>query len=260
MKKKTKLIIEIFAAVTLIVLLSVGIFSSSAVSEDPADSYEYQEAEYEEYGIDLWFDYSFRKTFTSDTESTGRDTFSIYMAKNEVESCQFVLYSDDDFTGLTAEVTDFTDGNGNSVNAEIYYEYYITTDHLNKNTVWGATESNNFIREGETPDPIAPLDNVGAFNLIGGKSQAFLIRAKTLDDSVAGWYSARLNVKDNDGYVIKTATVYLHVWDFALSEKTALETAFLIGSENRWGGNYKVFYDYMLDHRMCGFDIPNGIY
>ena len=69
----------------------------------------------EDSDLELWFDHSFRKNFTSDTTSTGKDTYSIYMAKNEKESAQFVLYSDTDMPGMTAEVSDFEDGDGEAL-------------------------------------------------------------------------------------------------------------------------------------------------
>lgn len=256
---KNKIIIISAALLLSLLFCCIAVSASGIVSDDPADSYEYIEAEYEDYDIDLWFDYSFRKTFTGDTESTGMDTFSIYMAKNETESAQFVLYSEEDKEGLTAEITPFENENGDTVSAEIYYEMYITVENLDTALIAGYDGTDTVIRNGEIPDPVAPLQNVGAFKLNGGKSQAFLIRAKTTDESESGWYSAILSVKDSDGYCVKTAEVYLYVWNFAIPEENHLQTAFFIDNENAYGGNYKIFYDYLLENRLCGMDIPGGI-
>lgn len=253
---------KLLAVISLAAVICAGIFSSSAASDDPADSYVKQTAPNEDETLQLWFDYSFRKTLTSDTTSTGKDTFSIYMAKNEIESAQFVLYSETDKTGLLAEVTDFTDGNGNTVPAEIYYEMYVTVKDMNTQTVWG---DNNYIREGETPDPVMEISRLGTttkpatFKLNGGKSQAFLIRAKSSETTPAGWYSAQLNIKNADGDVIKTATIYCHVWDFVISEETRMQTSLYTGSDISYGGSYQEYYDYLLENRLNAMDLPGGV-
>ncbi len=264
MKKTTKRLLEVLTVAVLLCVLLVGVFSASAVSDDPADSYVKQNAANEDSSLSMWFDHSFRKTFTSDVTSTGKETYSIYMAKNEIESAQVVLYSATDRTGMNIEVTDFTDGNGNTVPAELYYEMYVTTSKLNSAYVLGATANDTIIRSGETPDPVLPYSALGTkskpatFKLNAGKSQAFLIRATSAEDTPAGWYSAQLNVYDSNGNQVKTATVYLHVWDFVISDETALQTAFFMGNNTSYGGSYQAFYDYFLENRLNAMDVPGG--
>ena len=94
MKKLLKNLFLCAVCAALLTALLVGVFTSSAASDDPADSYQRQAAPYEDSSIDLWFEHSFKKVFTSDTTHSGMDTYSVYMAKNEVENAQFVLYSD----------------------------------------------------------------------------------------------------------------------------------------------------------------------
>ena len=255
---KRNLIIALLFSV-LMILTVFSAVSSAAVSDDPSESYQVQTAANEDSSLNLWFDYSFRKTFTGDNASTGMNTFSIYMAKNEIEDAQFVLYSDVTHTGMSAGITDFTDSDGNTVDASLYYEMYVTIDNLDKTSVYKSTVDTTIIREGECPDPIVPLDNLGTFKLNAGKSQAFLIRAKTTPETQNGWYSAQLNIYDSAKNTVKTATVYLYVWNFELSEKTALESAFYINDDKSFGGSYKDFYDYLLENRMCGMDLPTGV-
>lgn len=260
--KTLKRILRVLAICAVTAAICAGIFSAGAVSDDPADSYVKQDAPYEDSSLKLWFDYSFRKTLTSDTKSTGMDTFSIYMGKNEIESAQFVLYSDTQRTNLLAEVTDFTDGNGNTLPAQIYYQMYVTVSDVNSKTVWG---TNNIIKEGETPDPVMEISRLGTttkpayFKLNAGKSQAFLIRATSSEDTPAGWYSAQLNIKNEQGQIIKTATVYCHVWDFVISDETRMQTAFYMGNQTQYGGTYQEFYDYLLENRLNAMDLPGGV-
>ncbi len=241
-------------------MLGALCMSAGASSDDPADSYAVMTAPNEDSSLSLWFDHSFRKTFTGDTTPTGKNTYSIYMAKNEIESAQFVLYSDTDKTGMSAVVTDFSDGKGHTVPAEIYYEMYVTTYNLNVTQPMGSTVNDTFIREGETPDPVVPLSAVGGkFKLNGGKSQAFLIRAKSSADTAPGWYSATLDIKNFSGQIVKTARVFCYVWDFVISEKTELKTSLIITDNTQYGGTYQQFYDYLLANRLCGTDIPGKV-
>ncbi len=248
----------------LLIGLCVCAFSANAASDDPADSYVKRTAEYEDSSLSLWFDHSFRKTFTSDTASTGMDTYSIYMAKNEIESAQFVLYSPVDMTNMNVTLSEFTDGNGHTVDAEIYYEMYVTTENVATNAIYGMDPGHTIIREGETPDPVMPYSALGTpkkaatFKLNAGKSQAFLIRAKSQEDSVSGWYSAELSVYNSDGQQVKVATVYLYVWDFIIPDEIDFQTSLFVGNDTSYGGSYGDFYDYFLENRMNAMDVPGG--
>ncbi len=262
MKKTVKSIILSAAALLILCAVCAGSLSAQNVSGDPADSYVKQTAANEDPSVSLWFEHSFKKVLTSDKTPSGMDTYSVYMAKNEIESAQFVLYSDTDKTGMKAEVAAFSamDGSGASIPAEIYYEMYINVTNANTQSVLGMTDSSSLIRNGETPDPVVPLKKVRTFKLNGGKSQAFFIKLRSAADTPAGWYSAQLDIKNSAGEVVKTATVYAHVWDFALSEKTALQTALFMKNDTSYGGSYKTFYDYLLENRLCAMDVPGTFY
>ncbi len=254
-----KKLIAILLCTATLVLLCIFVGTAEATSDDPADSYVVQTAEYEDPGISLWFDHSFRKNYTSDKTPTGMDTYTVYMAKNEIESAQFVLYSAVDKVKMTADVTDFTDGHGNTVPAEIYYEMYVTTSNVNRGNILGGYSSNPIIRNGEVPDPVAPLDNVKTFKLNAGKSQAFLIRLKSSENTVSGWYSAQLNIRNEQGRQVKTATVYAYVWDFVIPEETTFQSSFFLKNDVSYGGTYQDFYDYFLENRLCAMDIPGEL-
>ena len=259
MKKLLKNLFLCAVCAALLTALLVGVFTSSAASDDPADSYQRQAAPYEDSSIDLWFEHSFKKVFTSDITPSGMDTYSVYMAKNEIENAQFVLYSDNTHTDMTAEVSQFKNENGDTIKTELLYEMYVTTENLDTTAVLGSTKENTIIREGETPDPLAPFKCVEAFQLNGGKSQAFLIKLRTTESTPAGWYSAQLDVKNSDGQTVKTATVFAYVWDFALSEKTEFQSSFYISNNRSFGGTYKQFYDYLLENRLVGMDVPGTL-
>ena len=92
-------------------------------------------------------------------------------------------------------------------------------------------------------------------------------------DQPAGLYTATLDIKDAaTGKHIKTAKVYVNVWDFSLSEETALKSAINI---NAWpiyvkyqnaGMNdlsqdelYEIYFDFMLENRMSPYTLPYAV-
>lgn len=245
----------------LAVTLCIGTFTGGVYGvDDPADTYEKQQAEYEDESLSLWFEHSFKKVMTSDITPSGMDTYSVYMAKNEIENAQFILYSEQQKNDMTAEITEFTNENGDTLAAELYYQMYVTVDDLDVTSVLGATSAeDSIIREGEQPDPMMPMSEIGKFQLNAGKSQAFYIRLKSTPSTPAGWYTATLNIRNAQGQQVKTAQVFAYVWDFALSEETALETSVYLDNNTAFGGNYKAFYDYLLENRINAMDIPGEL-
>lgn len=248
--KKT---ISCLLAVLMIAPMILSAAIAGSAENDPTVSYSPTPAENEDSGIRLWFDYNSKKIKNSDTESSGMNTFAAYMAKNEIEDIQFVLCADEGRTGLSAQVTPFSNGNGDTISSELFIQYYHDCGTY-----------------GMVPDAIPPLSAYGAFDLPAGKSQAFLIKLKTAEDTPAGWYSAELTVQNSGGQEVKKATVFAYVWDFALSEETACATSinldlnYLIrahkGTTLTDTELYKVYYDYMLENRICAYTIPYTLY
>jgi len=250
----------------LLLLMSVMcfvVFSAEEESDDPALSYETEIAEYEDESLSLWFEHSFKKVFTGDTVPSDMNTYSVYMARNEKENAQFVLYSESDKAGMTATVTSFTDKDGNEIPATLYYQMYLTVENIDTGSVLGMTAENSIIREGEIPDPMVPLANInatGGFKLNGGKSQAFYIQLETDKSTPSGWYQAQLDVKNSQGQIVKTAKVFCFVWDFEIKDGPTLQTSFLVDNNTSYGGNYTDFYEYLVDNRLMPMDMPGGFY
>lgn len=90
--------------------------------------YEKQTAAYEDSALSLWFDHAFSKTVRQDVTPTGRDTYKIYMGKNEKENCQFFLSGAEDKT-FSVSATDFRSETGDTVPVSLYYQYYFEMDY-----------------------------------------------------------------------------------------------------------------------------------
>ncbi len=197
--------------------------------------------------VTLWFDHTYSKTPAETTTPTGRNTYKMYLAKNEIEDCQFLLSSTSDRDGLTASVTPFRNQAGDELRTELYYGSYFEN-------VQGKTIA----------DPIPRLD--GPFSLKAGTSRIFLIKLFTEADSAAGDYTATLTIKDAGGNEIRKAVVHAYVYDFALPEETTCKTqmdlswwAIYVNHELYEGDDgvmYKKYYDLLLENRICAYTLP----
>ncbi len=255
--KRTVLLITI---AVIMVSLCLGVSGASAEDiSDPSIIYEPQIAPYEDEGLKMWFEHSFKKVMTSDTTPSGMNTYSVYMGKNEIENAQVVLCADRKMEKMLVSISEFTDSKGNTIDASMYYQLYMTLPDINTLDYYGATAENTFLKNGEHPDPIVPAQSVGRFTLNEGKSQAFYIRLETTKDTAPGWYSAQFNVYDSNINVVKTATVYAYVWDFTLEDETVFKTSLYLANKPDAYGSYESYYNYLLENRLMAMDVPGEL-
>lgn len=223
----------------------------SSLSDNDALADKVLVAENEDETVKMWFDQTTEKTYQSVTESTGRTGYTVRMAKNESENCQFFLAP---AKALKAriEVEEFKNADGKTVPFEIFYEYYHNL--------------NNILM----PDAIPPL--TGPVEINGGKSQGFVIQLTTAPDTPAGLYESVIHVYDADtDKEIKRAAVAVKVWDFELSEETELRTAFalwgsyMLDSYNWSNVNFSDveamdnYFEFFLKYRINIMDNPHGL-
>ena len=170
MSKKS--LLSLLLAVTMLVS---AVFISSSAEMKNTDSFEASD-------FSFWFDYASEKKEQNDISDTGMDSFTVYMAKNEIENAQFFISSKNDMNGLSITVDTLTDTSGNTIDTEVFVEYYHDCDEY-----------------GSIPDAIPPLSAYGPVDLSAGKSQGFIIKLTTTEATVSGDYSARVTVKDASG-------------------------------------------------------------
>ena len=226
----------------------------SDLKETPVDGVNYDKlnAPQEDASVSMWFDHMTEKVYQNDTTSSGQNTYVISMAGNSIENCQFFLAPEGD-RSFEVTLSDFSDGKGNTVRAEILREHYV---NVNGNMV---------------PDALPPLE--GAVEVKGGNSQGFVVKVWADTNQPAGLYTATLDVKDAaTGKHIKTANVYVNVWDFSLSDETALKTAVGLGdwpiavsyqnqgmTDVEYWDLYKIYYDFLLENRLCAYRLPYSL-
>ncbi|MHB1153012.1 MAG: DUF4091 domain-containing protein [Eubacteriales bacterium] len=194
--------------------------------------------------ITSWFTNSFSKILP-DTENNGNTSYKLYMAKNEMESCQLILHSVEKLSNLVIETDQL-----NKIDTEILREYYIET------------QADTYY-----PDPIAPTtDN---FILNANENLTFLIKFKTTERTNAGEYNVNIKIKQNDKNILNLK-ITIHIWDFILPESSSCATAVGLYPEyiNKLHGimtvdkqivMYKTYYDYLLENRVCAYSLPYDI-
>lgn len=223
----------------------------SDLKEGPVNGVNYDKinAPDEDSSVDFWFDHITEKVYQNVTASSGLNTYVIHMAGNSIEGCQFFLAPGAD-RSFTVSLSDFKNAAGNTLKTAVLKEHYA---NINGQMI---------------PDGLPPVD--GAVDVKGGKSQGFVIKVWADKNEPAGLYSATLNITDAaTGKIIKTANVYTYVYDFSLSDETALRTAIGLGDwpivasyQNRgmevsdYWGLYKIYYDFLLENRLCAYTLP----
>ncbi len=192
------------------------------------------------------------------------------LAKNETESCQAIIYSENDREGLSAELTPFVSEYGDAqmegklewVN---YYDHSIAwpiikNDRTKETGYW--ENSDEYITWTGADIPEVLLDMTETFELEANKVQHFVISVTSTKDTPAGMYTAALNIKEGDK-VIKTATVYAYVWDFALPDApysaSLFATAQYVADKGNGESDRKDYYDMLLENNISGYNLPYDI-
>ncbi len=226
----------------------------SDLTEAPVDGVNYDKlnAPDEDASVSMWFDHMSQKVYQNDTTSSGKHTYVISMAGNSIENCQFFLAPEAD-RSFEVTLSEFTDGKGNTVTAKVYREHYV---NVNGNMI---------------PDALPPVQ--GAVDVKGGNSQGFAIKVWADKDQPAGLYTATVDIKDAaTGKHIKTANVYVNVWDFSLSDETALKTAInaqawpiYVKYQNAGMTDlsqdelYEIYFEFMLENRVSSYTLPYAV-
>lgn len=242
------------------------------------DTYTPETADKEDASLSLWFDHLYNRTPQQSNTSTGKLTYQIQLAKNEIEGCQFLIGSENGAEGLKVYITDFTNEAGNTLTTQLHWGYYFNVE--------GQSVIDPLPPVSYTPDQsmidwanggngakeqIPVLQKYNGFDIKAGQNQAFVIKATTAPDSVPGEYTATLTVVDQDGNEVKKATVFAYVWNFELPEETSCKTMMDLGafdihySYYDWNGELRNsegktlphgYYDFLLANRVCAYSLP----
>ncbi|MBQ7379203.1 MAG: DUF4091 domain-containing protein [Clostridia bacterium] len=240
-------------------IYGLGYGSSMEITDyDPITEHETVVAPDDDATVKLWFDHLTQKISRYDTsgKDVGAQNYTIQMGKNEIEGCQFFLYSPTS-KKVTIKISDFENEQGQTLQTELGVEYYVEDGYL---THFGYPAGLVY------PDAVVPYDSYiasgngeehgsfgmdanskvdfGNYIILGPFSgsnwnhekypfresiRGFVVQAQTNADTTPGAYKATIEVYDADtGKCIKMANLYTYVYDVTLSEETALDTAFTL--------------------------------
>ena len=225
-------------------------------------------AENESTELDLYFESPLVKVAQLDTRSTGEYAYKIKTARNETESCQFFLTSENNMEGLTVELSEFVHEYGEgTLTGEMFIHKYYRMNVLDKVLYEESMNDVNDLEPEYYPEVLLPLAD--SFEVQAGKSQGFSINVTTGKDAPAGMYKAILTVKDSAGNAVKQGTVYTYVWDFTLPDAPYSKSSFGLSSFEIYatlkmpqGDDNKTFaeyYDFLLDHNLSSYNLPYDI-
>ena len=222
----------------------------------------------EDSDIEILFDSIMHRVGATDTEPSDNYTYTLKIAKNEIETLQFFLVSAASKSNLTLEIGDITNENGDILEAEALYGYYYKMSLFNGLI---STHDVSDVTEDRFVDPMPKL--VNPISLNANESKAFYVKVKTTPDTAAGLYKAEINLKDASGNVIKTAEFRVYVWDFVLDEKPACDTAFGLGyyginmtdgtpeytDADKLAEKCAKYYDFLLENRISAYHMPYAV-
>lgn len=207
-------------------------------------------AEHDDPSIRLCFDSVLHRVSRENTDPSDKNTYTAYLAKNELEDVQFIIASENSGDGYTVEVSPLTNAAGKTLPTELRYVYYFSEGYYHHSGVRGEPGT-------DFPDPI-PLYNGESIKLEANESRAFVVQTNTLDTTVdSGMYHSTVTLRDKEGKAVKRGEFSVYVWDFALDEQTYCETALGIGGvTNQY---YKERCDLFIDYRLAPYALPYDI-
>ena len=99
---------------------------------DPITNKETPTAPHDDATLKLWFDHLTEKVARYDTsgKDSGASSYTIQMAKNEMEGCHFYLYSPTN-RKITIKYSQFENANGEKLETELGVEFYIEDGYIN---------------------------------------------------------------------------------------------------------------------------------
>ncbi len=195
--------------------------------------------------VKAWAFHSFEKTVVNVTPKGNFKTdYTVYLAKGETEGCQVAVYSE-----KAVKNASFVKKSGETDNIEVSVYSMNRTHQIVK----------KYYTDSLVPYSEKPID-VEAKTIL-----PFMIEFKTNENTEAGDHEYVYEFKDEKGRVLATFNITVHVWDFELPKEKTFETAF--GISKNWiavGGvyieaNYAIWYDMLLEHNMCAYELPYDI-
>ena len=187
--------------------------------------------------VSMWTEYSYDRTKTG-TSASNTNKSIVYMAKNEDEGLNITLLSDVNRDSLNVVVL-------SGENENIEHKFYFARPVV--------------IRGTEYIDALIPLDAYGDLALTAGKTTTVFADFKTSSSTPSGDYPYEIALVDENGTVLSSVKVTVHVWNFAMPEERTFMTAASI--YNNYGSLTSPVdrYEFLLDYGLSPYKLPYDI-
>ena len=197
-------------------------------------------------------------------EENGKDLISVKLAKNEYESGQFVINTNEEMKYVSVSVGDLRSDKGNIISKDriaLYRQYYT---HIKQSEA--ATE----LKEGYYPDAIVPLNEKNNFCTVQpDKNQGYWLTVQSKTEDIADLYKGDIYVS-YDGGEIKIP-LEVEIWDFEIpitpslpnymgvwywSVKDLFDNMEVDYSKFDYDKYSKDIYELMVTHRLSPSEFP----
>lgn len=195
-----------------------------------------------------------------DEIQTSKKTVTLSAAKNEYETCQFIITPGEAVKEYTVEISDLAKGSQviGKENVDVFVQKYVTIQ----------SSTSVYYPKGDYPDGLVPFDSIceyGENSIEKGRNQGITLDVYVPKTADAGIYTGEVTVT-LDGSVIKLP-VSLEVYNFTVPDATNAKTAFgiydymlqiheSVTDRASQDAMVKVYYDYLLDYKINGQMIP----
>ena len=196
--------------------------------------------------LKMWAFHSYEKTIVNARPQLSNPStdYTVYLSKGETEGCQVAIYSGKEIKNVSLKL----------VSGET---------ELIKPSMYAMFRTHN-IEGKQYTDALIPY--YGRKLTLNKKvTLPFMLEYTADENTPAGDYKYVYELTDKDGKVLATYNITVHVWDFVLPKDKTFATAagvnyaFLskyVGSAEEF---YDEWYEMMVEHNICAYDIPFGI-
>ncbi len=193
--------------------------------------------------VSMWTEHGFDRMTTGYAKpSDASGKYTVYMAKNEDEGVHIALRSENSMESL--RIVTLSGGNAD-IEHRLYYARPIT------------------IEETEYTDALIPLENHGDISLTANKTTSIYVDFKTSADTPAGDYPYEFALVDENGNVLASVKVTVHVWNFELYSSAlhsnlnipTFETAVGMVGYSLSTDRYEMLLDFGLSPMCLPYDI-----
>lgn len=178
--------------------------------------------------------------------SGGETTYTVYMAKNEAESCQIAIRSAKRRGSVGFRQTG---GEAEGVSVDVFREALVSAG-----------------RE-DYPDPLVPFG--GKLTLLRDTTTTLLLRFTSSKEARAGEHTYTFALGNEGEAPLVEYTIVVKIWDFALPDTPSSASAMGLydsaiakmhgasGEELR--SLYRAYYDKLLEYKVSAYDLPYDI-